>query len=83
MFKGLEMSSGGQREHRYEKIIEQAKEKKLDLKNINWFTKFFRYGAPPMGGFNLGIERLTQKLLDLENIREATPFPRAPERLMP
>jgi len=83
MFKGLEMSSGGQREHRYEKIIEQAKEKKLDLKNIHWFTKFFRYGAPPMGGFNLGIERLTQKLLDLENIREATPFPRAPERLMP
>jgi aspartyl-tRNA synthetase len=83
MFKGLELSSGGQREHRYDKIIKQAKEKNLALKNIEWFTKFFKYGVPPMGGFNLGIERLTQKLLDLENIREATPFPRAPERLLP
>jgi aspartyl-tRNA synthetase len=83
LFKGLELSSGGQREHRYEKIVKQAEEKYLALKNIEWFTKFFRYGIPPMGGFNLGIERLTQKLLDLENIREATPFPRAPERLLP
>jgi aspartyl-tRNA synthetase len=83
LFKGLELSSGGQREHRYEKLIKQAKEKNLSLGSIKWFTEFFKYGVPPMGGFNLGIERLTQKLLDLENIREATPFPRAPERLLP
>ncbi len=83
MFKGLEMSSGGQREHRYDKLIQQVKEKKMSLEGVKWFTEFFRYGVPPMGGFNIGIERLTQMLLDLENIREATTFPRAPERLMP
>lgn len=83
MFKGLEMSSGGQREHRYDKIVQQVKEKKMSLASVKWFTEFFRYGAPPMGGFNIGIERLTQMLLDLENVREATLFPRAPERLMP
>lgn len=83
LYKGLELSSGGQREHRYEKIIEQAKLKRMALDKLEWFTKFFKFGAPPMGGFNLGIERLTMQLLGLENVREATPFPRAPERLLP
>ena len=83
LFKGLELSSGGQREHRYTKLVEQIKEKGMKLENMKWFTEFFRYGAPPMGGFNIGIERLTMQLLDLENIREASLFPRAPERLLP
>jgi len=83
IYKGVEMSSGGQREHRYEKLIEQVKEKGMNLKNIEWFTKFFKYGAPPMGGFCLGIERFTQHLLDLPNVREATLFPRDPERVLP
>lgn len=83
IFKGLEMSSGGQREHRYKELIKNVKEKKLDAKNISWFTNFFKYGAPTMGGFCLGIERFTMKLLNLENIREATLFARDPERLLP
>lgn len=83
IYKGVEMSSGGQREHRYEKIIEQAKGKGLDLENLKWFTEFFRYGAPPHGGFSIGIERLTMKILDLQNVREAALFPRAPDRLIP
>lgn len=83
IYKGLEQSSGGQRENRYEKIIEQLKEKKLNLDNFDWFTKFFKYGAPPHGGFNLGLERFTMQLLDLPNIREATLFPRTPERSSP
>ena len=83
MYKGLEMSSGGQREHRYEKIIAQAKNKGLDLKNLAWFTDFFKYGAPPHGGFSIGIERLTARLLGITNIREAALFPRAPDRLVP
>ncbi|HDN73549.1 MAG TPA: aspartate--tRNA(Asn) ligase, partial [Archaeoglobus sp.] len=83
VYKGMEMSSGGQREHRYEKLIEQIKEKGLNLKNLEWFVKFFKYGAPPMGGFCLGIERFTQQLLNLPNIREAVLFPRDPERVLP
>jgi len=83
VFKGLEMSSGGQREHRYEQMIKNIKEKKLNLENLRWFTEFFRYGAPPMGGFCLGIERFTMKLLDLSNIREAVLFARTPERILP
>ena len=83
IYKGLELSSGGQREHRYDELIKNAKEKKLDLKNLAWFTEFFRYGAPPMGGFCIGIERFTMKLLDLANIKEAVLFARTPERLLP
>ncbi len=83
MYKGMEMSSGGQREHRYEKIMAQAQEKGLNLKNLEWFTNFFKYGAPPHGGFSMGIERLTMKMLDLISVRESTLFPRSPDRLLP
>lgn len=83
MFKGLELSSGGQREHRFEKIISQAKETGIPAKSIDWFAKHFKYGSPSMGGFGLGLERLTMKLLDIENVREAALFPRDPERLLP
>lgn len=81
--KGLELSSGGQREHRYEKLIEHLKEKDMSLVDNEWFTKFFKYGAPPHGGFNIGIERITMQMLDLKNIREAALFPRDPTRLVP
>ena len=82
-FKGLELSSGGQREHRYDKLIENIKERNLNLKNLEWFTKFFKFGVAPHGGFALGIERLTKNLLNLENIRDATLFTRDPDRLLP
>lgn len=83
IYKGLEQSSGGQREHRYEKIVSQIREKGMSPENLEWFTKFFRYGVPPHGGFCLGVERLIMQLLDLGNVREAALFPRAPERLLP
>jgi len=82
-FRGMELSSGGQREHRYEKIIKNLKERGISLKSVEWFVKFFRYGAPPHGGFAIGIERLTQVLLNLSNVREAALFPRDTERLTP
>jgi len=82
-YKGMEMSSGGQREHRYDKLIKNVKDKEMPLKSVEWFTKFFRYGAPPHGGFALGIERITMVLLGLENIREAVLFPRDPSRFTP
>jgi aspartyl-tRNA synthetase len=81
--KGFELSSGGQREHRYDVIMRNIKEKKLNPKPLEWFTKFFKYGVPPHGGFALGIERLTMALLSIQNIREVTLFPRAPDRLLP
>jgi aspartyl-tRNA synthetase len=83
IFKGLELSSGGQREHRYDEIMKNIKEKKLKPENFKWFTDFFKYGVPPMGGFSVGIERFTMKLLNLSNIKEAVLFPRDPERLLP
>jgi aspartyl-tRNA synthetase len=83
IFKGLEQSSGGQREHRYEKIVQQIKEKGMNLNSLKWFTEVFRYGVPPHGGFSLGIERFTMKLLDVPNIKESVAFPRYPTRMLP
>jgi len=83
IYKGVEQSSGGQREHRYEKLVDQVKEKGLTQESVEWFTKFFKYGAPPMGGFCIGIERLTMQMLGINNVREVALFPRTPERLLP
>lgn len=83
IYRGLEMSSGGQREHRYPQLMKQVKEKKMDVSEVEWFTKFFKYSAPPHGGFCLGLERITQQLLDIKNIRDAVLFPRTPERFIP
>jgi len=82
-FGEIELSSGGQREHRYEKIMEQIKIKGMNPKNLEWFTKFFKWGVPPHGGFSIGIERFTEALLKLDNIRKAVLFPRDPERILP
>jgi nondiscriminating aspartyl-tRNA synthetase len=83
VYKGLELSSGGQREHRHDKVVDQISQKGLDPVGLMWFTEPFRYGVPPHGGFSLGIERLTASLLGIENIKEAALFPRDPERLQP
>ena len=82
-FGSLEISSGGQREHRHDKIMAQIKEKGMDAKSLEWFTEPFRYGVPPHGGYSFGIERFTAHLLGIENIKEAVLFPRDPERLQP
>jgi aspartyl-tRNA synthetase len=83
VYRGLEQSSGGQREHRYEKIMQQLREKQANPEGMKWFTDPFKFGVPPHGGFCLGIERFTMSLLRKENIRETTLFPRTPERLVP
>ncbi|MEM4248007.1 MAG: aspartate--tRNA(Asn) ligase [Candidatus Nanoarchaeia archaeon] len=83
IYRGVELSSGGEREHRHKNLMENIKEKKMSPKSINWFTDFFKFGACPHGGFCIGIERMTMQLLGLENVREATLFPRDPERLTP
>lgn len=83
VYRGMELSSGGQREHRHAKLIEQVKYKGMKESDIAWFTDNFKYGVPPHGGFALGIERTIMQLLGIENIREACLFPRAPDRLKP
>ncbi|MBI4021121.1 MAG: aspartate--tRNA(Asn) ligase [Candidatus Aenigmarchaeota archaeon] len=83
IYRGLELSSGGQREHRHDRIMQQIKEKKMDPKTLEWFTEPFRYGVPPHGGFCIGIERLTMQVLGIENVREAALFPRTPDRCLP
>jgi nondiscriminating aspartyl-tRNA synthetase len=81
VYNGIEISSGGQREHRYKDLMQNVKEK--NMKNVEWFTNNFKYGVPPHGGFCIGVERLTKQLLGIENVRETTLYPRDPERLVP
>jgi nondiscriminating aspartyl-tRNA synthetase len=83
VFKGLELSSGGQREHRHDKIVAQIKEKGFSADALKWFTEPFRYGVPPHGGYSFGIERFVAYLLGMPNIKEAVLFPRDPETLQP
>lgn len=78
-FRELELSSGGQREHRHEELVESA----MSVGDLAWFTEHFKFGVPPHGGFALGIERLTMILTDAQNIKECVLFPRDPERLIP
>jgi len=82
-YKGQEIATNAQREHRPEIIKKQIVEKGLNLKSFEFWIEPFKYGAPPHGGFGMGIDRVTQFMLNLPNIREATMFPRDPERLAP
>src|SRR3990167_2346857 len=83
LYGGMEISSGGQRIHLPELLIERIKSKKLNPKNFKDYIDSFRYGAPPHAGWSLGLERLTQVICSLNNIKEATMFPRDKDRLNP
>ncbi len=83
LFKGVEITTGAQREHRVDVLIEQAKEKGLDPEALNFYLDFFRYGAPPHGGFGMGLARVLMLLLGESSIREVTYLFRGPTRLAP
>ncbi|EEZ93007.1 MAG: aspartyl-tRNA synthetase [Candidatus Parvarchaeum acidiphilum ARMAN-4] len=83
IYKGLEITTLAQREHRYDVLISQLKEKNLDPEKFKFYTDFFRYGVPPHGGSGTGLERIVKQMLNLENVAEATLLPRTPDRLMP
>ena len=83
LFGGIEISSGAQREHRYDELVKNMKEKGLNPKDFKFYLDAFRFGIPSHGGWSIGLERLTMALLGLKNIREATLFPRTKERLFP
>lgn len=81
--KGLEITTGAQREHRYEILREQAFEKGLTEGPIQFYLNYFRYGCPSHGGFGLGLSRLLMVMLDLPNVRDAVYLFRGPNRLEP
>jgi nondiscriminating aspartyl-tRNA synthetase len=83
MHPSLELVSGGQREHRYDHLIEGFEQQGLEPEAFEYYTKMFRYGMPPHAGWGLGAERLVMTMLDLGNIREAVLFPRDRQRLSP
>jgi len=82
-YRGQEISSGGQREHRYERLRERMRKKGLDPDNFDFYLDAFKYGMPPHGGWGIGMERMLTKMLDLPNVREAILFPRDLSRLSP
>jgi len=82
MWKGVEITTGAQREHRYEILKQQAEEKGLE-KDVEFYLQFFIYGCPPHGGFGIGLDRITMNLLELANLKEAMFLFRGPDRLTP
>jgi aspartyl-tRNA synthetase len=81
IWRGVEITTGAQREHRYEILKKQAQEKGLD-QDVQFYLEFFKYGCPPHGGFGLGVDRMTMLLLDV-SIKEAMFLFRGPNRLTP
>lgn len=83
LWKGLEITTGAQREHRYDVLLAQLAEKGLAPEPMRSYLDCFRYGCPPHGGFGLGLGRLLMVLLGLDSIRDATFLFRGPNRLVP
>jgi aspartyl/asparaginyl-tRNA synthetase len=83
LYKGRELSTDAQREHRYDVLVSQVKEKGLKQSKLQHYLDFFRYGCPPHGGFGFGYERFLKQLLGLSNIRESMYLPRDMKRLTP
>lgn len=83
LWKWMEITTGSQREHRYEVLERQAREMGVALEAIQFYLDFFRFGCPPHGGFGFGLARLLAALVNQGNIREVTFLHRGPNRLVP
>ena len=83
LYKGLEITTGGQRIHDYQMILEKMAKRGMDPEDIKDYLMIFKYGMPPHGGLGIGLERLTMRLLDEQNVRETSLFPRDVTRLEP
>ena len=83
LWKGMEITTGAQREHRYDILKKQAKEKKIPMDSIKTYLEFFRYGCPPHGGYALSPSRVLMLMLGIKNVKEVTFLPRDMERLNP
>ena len=83
LFKGMEITTGGQRIHSYEEQVEKMKERGMNIEDFEHYLMIHKHGMPPHGGLGIGLERLTMRLLDEANVRETTLFPRDVSRLEP
>lgn len=86
LIRGVEISTASMREHRYDNLVKQLVDKtgaSADDPGFKYYLQAFKYGLPPHGGFGMGLERLTQKIIGLNNVKEATLFPRDINRLNP
>ncbi|MEM3364469.1 MAG: aspartate--tRNA(Asn) ligase [Candidatus Micrarchaeia archaeon] len=83
IYRGLEISSGAQRIHDPELLVQQIRSRGMNPDNFDFYVRAFRAGAPPHAGWSIGAERLTMKICGLDNIREATLFPRDMNRIFP
>ncbi|HSN58810.1 MAG TPA: aspartate--tRNA(Asn) ligase, partial [Clostridiaceae bacterium] len=83
IYKGLEITTGGQRIHDYEQLRDNISLFGMNPDDFGFYLESFRYGMPPHGGLAIGLERLTMKILDLENIRQSTLYPRDMNRIEP
>jgi nondiscriminating aspartyl-tRNA synthetase len=81
LFRGIEITTGGQRINDYEQLSNNIKKWGMDPENFKFYLEAFKYGMPPEGGLGMGLERLTAKLFGIENIKEATLFPRDLNRI--
>ena len=82
IWRGVEITTGAQREHRYEEIVKNANEKGL-AEDVKFYLEFFKYGCPPHGGFAIGVDRLTMLLLNIPSVKESQFLFRGPNRLNP
>jgi nondiscriminating aspartyl-tRNA synthetase len=83
LWKGLEITTGAQREHRYEVLLRQAAEKGMSTGPMQWYLDCFRYGCPPHGGLGMGLSRVLMAMLGLDSIRDTMFGFRGPNRLTP
>lgn len=83
LWNGIEITTGAQREHRYDVLTKQAQEKGMKIESIQFYLNFFKYGCPPHGGLGMGPSRMIMKLLGIENVREAMFVYRGVKRLEP
>ena len=83
LFKGLEITTGGQRIHDYNMLVEKIEKRGMSQEGMEQYLDTFKYGMPPHGGLGIGLERLTMQLLGEDNVREACLFPRDMKRLEP
>ena len=82
IWKGMEITSGAEREHRYDKLLKSVQEKGLG-EDVKFYLEFFKYGCPPHGGFAIGVDRLTMLILGIPTIKESEFLFRGPNRLNP
>ncbi|MDR0998283.1 MAG: aspartate--tRNA(Asn) ligase, partial [Treponema sp.] len=83
IFRGLEITSGSRRQHDYNAFVEALPKFGLKPENMSGYLEILKYGCPPHGGFAIGCERLTQKILGLGSVKEASLFPRDRKRVEP